>query len=96
MQLFRELVSNESFLKAKDISTKGFWLENRNKFPNLAKLANILLNIPSSSAFIERFFSICGVVCKQRSMAMTDLLIITRALLKTNIHLLKEINETSQ
>ncbi|CAF0984018.1 unnamed protein product [Brachionus calyciflorus] len=30
--------------------------------PILKKLAVILLNIPSSSAYIERFYSICGLV----------------------------------
>lgn len=54
---FRALVSNENILIAKHISTKGFWLKNRNEFPNLAKLANILLNIPASSAVIETFYS---------------------------------------
>jgi hAT family C-terminal dimerisation region len=54
---FRALVSNENILITKHISTKEFWLKNRNEFPNLAKLANILLNISASSEVIETFFS---------------------------------------
>ena len=59
----------------------------------LANLAFILLNIPSSSHFIERFFSICGVVCGKRSLSMKDDLIIDRSILKSNLHLLNELSE---
>lgn len=94
VKLFCSIITSDKFKNASELSTKAFWIENRAQLPNMAKLANILLNIPASSAFVERFFSICGVVCKARSMSMTDELIIMRVLLKTNIHLLKELNET--
>ena len=48
------------------------------------KRAIILLNI-QSSAFIERFFSICGVVCTRRATNMKADLIIKRSMLKSNI-----------
>jgi hypothetical protein len=38
--------------------------------PKIYKLALILLNIPCSSALVERFFSICGLICKNRSFNM--------------------------
>ncbi len=40
--------------------------------PILYKTATILLNISASSAFIERFFSICGVLCDSRRESQSD------------------------
>jgi len=37
-------------------STRHFWIQNSSNFPYLYKLAQILLNIQSSAAGIERFF----------------------------------------
>jgi len=53
----------------------------------------ILLNIQSSSAFVERFFSICGIICKKRASNMKNKLIIMRSMMKANFHLLNEFNE---
>ena len=61
--------------------------------PLLAKLAVILSNIPSSSAYIERFYRICGNVCKQRAGNMSSDTIINRSVLKANIDILNEIAE---
>ncbi|RNA20169.1 hypothetical protein BpHYR1_043187 [Brachionus plicatilis] len=44
-----------------------FWNEDC-IMPYLAKLAIVLLNIPSSSAYIERFYSICGLVSKRNAV----------------------------
>jgi hypothetical protein len=68
-----------------------FWLKHEIKLPYLSNLAMILLNIPCSSAFIERFFSICGVVCDKRRLNSDDQLIIDRSFLKVNIKLLNEL-----
>jgi hypothetical protein len=48
------------------------------------------------NAFIERYFSICGIICKKRSMAMNDDLIVMRSLLKSNMELLKELNSINE
>ena len=85
-------VASREFRKTK-CSTKQFWQKNQMRFPHLSKLVRVLLNIPSSSAFIERFFNICGVICKKRSMQMKDDLIINRCLLKANMAILNELNE---
>ena len=61
----------------------------------LNQLYLILNNIPSSSAFIERFFSICGVFNKPRASTMTDGLFRCRCMLKTNIKILEEITENN-
>ena len=88
---YRSIVMSDQFAKSEK-STKDFWIEFSEKLPNLYKLANILLNICASSAFIERFFSICGLICKDRSLAMSDDLIVTRCLMAANISVLEELN----
>lgn len=71
-----------------------FWSKYKNEMPRLSRLAIVLLNINASSAFIERFFSICGIICKKQSGNMSDEMIITRSILKTNIEILKELNQS--
>ena len=41
---------------------------------------------------LKDFFSICGVVCKQRAGNSSDDLLITRSFLKCNIEILNEMN----
>jgi hypothetical protein len=63
------------------------------KLTHLKKLALMLLNIPSSAAYIERQFSIAGAICSQRRGNMKSEQIITRVMLKTNMNLLKQLNQ---
>ena len=51
------------------------------------------MNIPSSSAYIERFYSICGNVCKQRAGNMKAQTIASRSFLKANIKILDKLSE---
>jgi len=37
-----------------------FWVTNANKYPLLAPLAQDLLSVPASEAYVERVFSVCG------------------------------------
>jgi hypothetical protein len=74
-------------------STSKFWERHRNKMPILDKLQTILLNISSSSAFIERFFSISGIVCDARRLNQSEDLIIMKSLCKANMNVLTEMNE---
>ena len=90
--LFRKKLSEEVFRVGYSTGTSRFWKENFSIFPNLFKLAQILLNIQASSAFIERFFSICGIICTKRNNNMGDELLIMRSLMKANIKTLKELN----
>ena len=78
------------------ISTKLFWQKNALQLPNLYEIALVLLNVQASSAFIERFFSICGVVCSRRATNMKPDLIIKRSMLKSNIHILNHLNSFSK
>ena len=55
------------------------------KTKTLYKFCLILFNIPASSAYVKRFFSIYGLVNRKRAGNMTDKNLINRAFLKTNI-----------
>ena len=66
-------------------STKTFWMKNKTKLPHLKDLAEVLLNIPSAAAFIERYYSLFGNICKTKSGNMGKNQIMERSLLKANI-----------
>ena len=51
----------------------------------------LLLNIPSSRAFIERFFSICGAICNKRSGNYSDDMIILKSFSKANMNTLQNM-----
>ena len=70
-------------------------MNNKEKLPHLKDLAEILLNIPSSAAFIERYYSLCGNICKTKSgnMCMGKKQIMKRSLLKANIAIIKKLSE---
>jgi len=61
--------------------------------PQLFDLQIILLNIPASSSFIERFFSLSGIVCDSRRLNLNDELIVLRSLMKANMTILNEMHE---
>ena len=88
---FRVKIKNE-LSNANSSTTKLFWQNNALEFSSLKEIAIILLNIQSSSAFIERFFSICGVVCTRRATNIKADLIIKRSMLKSNIDILDHLN----
>ena len=73
--------------------TRDFWLHHKNDMPYLYELQLLLLNIPASSSFIERFFSISGFVCDVKRLNMKEDLIIMRSLMKANMNILKELNQ---
>ncbi len=66
-------------------STSSFWREISDKLPMLAELAEILLNINSSSASIERFFSICGLVQNKRACNSDSQFFIFKCVLRANL-----------
>lgn len=76
-------------------SSKCFWLKNSTTYPLLTKLASILLNINSSSAFIERYFSICGFASKKNRSNIGEDLFIKRCMLRANIDILNQLNNIS-
>ena len=44
-----------------------FWFQYKSKYPNIFNCFLHLSNFPASSAYRERFFSICGVISDKRS-----------------------------
>ncbi|RNA41752.1 hypothetical protein BpHYR1_037468 [Brachionus plicatilis] len=64
-------------------STNSFWSEFGERFPRLSQVALILFSIPASAAFLERFLSICGLVCDKRSMNMNPETLIEKILIRT-------------
>jgi hypothetical protein len=71
-------------------STKKFWQENKNKFPNLYLLALRLLSILAASSSIETFFSVSGIVSNESYAQMDDKLLIKKSLLRVNINLVEK------
>ena len=101
LELIEEIKKFKAFLTANNnevilttINSREFWYRNQENFPKLSELAKILLNISSSSAFVERFFSICGIVNKKNCQNITVDLFTTRCFLKANMKILNEL--TSQ
>jgi hypothetical protein len=86
---FLKMIENKAFFNT---STASFWFIHRKSLPNLSKLASKLMNIPASSSFIERYYSLCGAICSQRQSRLKPETIINRCILKTNLTLLNDFN----
>jgi hypothetical protein len=48
------------------------WKENADRFPILAKLAKLYLNVPATSAPVERLFSIAGKIFRPDRCRLSD------------------------
>lgn len=84
IEAFSTFLADKELMKT-ILSDKMFWQENKTKLPHLFTLATNYLALSSSSAYIERFFSICGIICNNRRNRMKDDLIINRGLLAANM-----------
>jgi hypothetical protein len=94
IDIFRKILcENNSKTITDSYSTCQFWLKNKEKLPYLSKLALLLMNINSSSAFIERYFSICGFVQDKRRKNISIDLFKNRCFLRANIKILNELNK---
>jgi hypothetical protein len=94
ISFFSSILNDQNIIKSTQ-SISSFWKNYKNHLPKLFDLSVILLNISSSGAIIERFFSISGEVCDLKCSNITEDLIIMRSMLKTNMHVLTELNGTS-
>ena len=74
---------------------RDFGKKLQKDIPNLFDLQLILLNIWASSAFIERFFSVSGIICDIKRANMEEDLIRMRSMLKANMPILNSTNEFS-
>jgi hypothetical protein len=88
---FKRLVYNEEFRK-KANSTTDFWIQFNDQFRILSQLARVLLLIPSSSSYIERYFSFCGIISKKYPH-MEDDLLFWRSFFRAYMDILNEMSE---
>ena len=90
---FKQIISNDNFafiLKVK--STSSFWANQCETLPKLKNLAAILMNVPSTSASLERFFSICGFISNKRSRSIDPDNFIKKCMLRANFEIVKNLN----
>ena len=91
LKYFRECLNKTD--PSRLVNTIIFWDKHKEHMPKLHHLTTILSNIPATSASLERYFSITGLICDKRRMRMTAKCIIMRCMIKVNLHLMVEINE---
>ena len=92
IKLYSEFIDENSNIIQNIRSTASFWKKKKDKIPTLYQLSLKLSGIPSTSAMIERLFSIAGLVCDNRRPRMTNKLITMRYMLKANMALLVDNN----
>jgi hypothetical protein len=63
---FSKLIASKDIAK-KNLSSNKFWQDKKLEYPNLVTLFIMLYSINASSAFTERFLSICGIIVTQRN-----------------------------
>jgi hypothetical protein len=64
----RYLIELRSSTPVSDALT--FWQERRKVYPLLSPLAEDLVSAPASQAFVERIFSVCGMLTAGRRNRM--------------------------
>ena len=96
LQLEKDKITFLTVTREKDLSqmdTCEFWKTHRSDMPLLSDLARKLLCILSSSACIERFFSICGVICTNMRGNMSPDMVRKRSIIKLNLDLIDDYLE---
>ena len=73
------------------VVSSEYWFRKKTELPYLYSLASCLFSIPISSAFIERFFSITGVISTQRRCNMATESLCDRSLLRSNSNFLEDL-----
>ena len=66
-----------------------FWSQQKHQYHKLAPVAQDLLSAPASQAYVERIFSVCGLLTSGRRNRMNKSLEM-RTCLKLNSRVLKE------
>ncbi|RNA02153.1 zinc finger BED domain-containing 4-like [Brachionus plicatilis] len=85
IDLFLQLLNDRTTFSK---STQAFWSEFSYKLPILSQVALKIFCIPASSAFIERYFSICGLFNNKRSLNINPENFIDKVMFRVNIDLL--------
>jgi hypothetical protein len=84
------LIRDDTFIANCENSFE-FWIHKENEYRILSQLALRLCSINSSSTFIKRFFSVCGVIANSRKKNMENELFFLRAYLACNFSVLNNI-----
>jgi hypothetical protein len=72
--------------------TREYWCsaETRRDFPYLSQIGLKLRGMKPSSAFIERYWSQCGLICDAHNANMSPAIIITRSMLRAHMDILRK------
>ena len=87
---YSSLIRDDTFIANCENSFE-FWIHKENEYRILSQLALRLCSINSSSTFIKRFFSVCGVIANSRKKNMENELFFLRAYLACNFSVLNNI-----
>jgi hypothetical protein len=87
---YSNLIKDKNFIETCE-NSPDFWINNVEKYSILCKTALVLCPINLSSAFIERFFSICGVINDCRRGNIYKDLFFIRAFLACNIYIFNKL-----
>ncbi len=87
---FSEIISRENFVYSNTSSNK-FWMQKKLELPNLCTMFLIFESINASSAFIERFFSKCGIIVTKRNQNLNEESFNDRVMLCSNMSILNKM-----
>jgi hAT family C-terminal dimerisation region len=83
-ELSKYLIEVRSIPQARPVTDAlCFWMERTSVYPLLTPLAQDLISAPASEAFVERIFSVCGILTAGRRNRMQKSLEM-RVFLKLN------------
>lgn len=89
-ELAKYIIDLRNFNARQAKCSLDYWLANKASFPRLACLAEDLTAAPASQAFVERAFSVCGMLTSGQRNRMEKSL-ETRAFLKMNRKLIESV-----
>ena len=81
---FSDLIATDGFAKTNS-SSNQFWKNNKQDYSHLCTLFIMFNAISASSAYIERFFSICGIISTQRNQNSNEDLFNARAMILCSV-----------
>jgi len=82
-------LEDPSLRHGSEVNQLLFWKERQAMFPTLKPVAEDLLAAPASQAYVERIFSVCGIMSTGNRNRMSKSL-ETRVCLKLNNNVLKQ------
>ena len=74
-------------LSDENLDTKTFWCKHESEWPELSEFAKFVLNVPATSAPVERIFSVGGSILRPSRRCLNDNLFEKLIFLKCNLNL---------